>query len=345
MIESFLKIRILFFVSVVNFSNFFFTPSFAEDIFFKEEDEKQVSELQAEDSQNIASSGDFYLKQRVEDLERQVADLHVELGRLQSLLKSQLGLETSRLSVSPEDQITTPHSATLEELEQQVRELSLKTDKITQKMSRDQSGEYDSAPSKEVGSFETSTVEHHPLNTPAGLVAPEVTRSPLTEGSSGDRAIVSPSPKAEQPESSKVAALEPLSAPNDPVQEYERAYGFLIQQNYASALTGFRNFIKSHPKDPLMPHALYWLGETHYAQRNYADAAEAFDLLVQGYGNSAKAPDSLFKRGIALAALGKKADACEVLRKVSEKYPNAAATLKTKIEGERTRIGCSSTAR
>jgi tol-pal system protein YbgF len=136
-----------------------------------------------------------------------------------------------------------------------------------------------------------------------------------------------------------VAATDP-AATGDPKQAYERAYGFLLQQEYGAAQAGFIDFLKVYPRDSLVPNALYWLGETHYVQRNYADAAEAFDLVTQGYGNSPKAADSMLKRGMALAALGKTQDACGVLRQMPGKYPSAPAHLKSKADSERQRIGC-----
>jgi tol-pal system protein YbgF len=135
-------------------------------------------------------------------------------------------------------------------------------------------------------------------------------------------------------------ATAPAAAAGDPKEAYERAYGFLLQQEYGAAQAGFIDFLKVYPRDSLVPNALYWLGETHYVQRNYADAAEAFDLVTQGYGNSPKAADSMLKRGMALAALGKKQDACGVLGQMPGKYPSAPAHLKSKADSERQRIGC-----
>ena len=136
------------------------------------------------------------------------------------------------------------------------------------------------------------------------------------------------------------AAVEPGGAGASPKQLYETAYGHLLQQDYGSAQTGFRDFLKTYPKDPLAPNALYWLGESHYVQRNYADAAEAFDLVVSAYSTSGKAPDAQLKRGMALAQLGKRQDACTSLKGVTSKFPNAPPHLKAKADSERQKIGC-----
>jgi tol-pal system protein YbgF len=135
------------------------------------------------------------------------------------------------------------------------------------------------------------------------------------------------------------AAADPMGG-GSAKEVYENAYGHLLQQDYGAAQAGFRDFLKTYPKDPLAPNALYWLGESHYVQRNFADAAEAFDLVIQAYGTSGKAPDAQLKRGMSLAQLGKRQDACASLRAVSSKYPNAPPLLKSKADSERQRIGC-----
>ena len=136
----------------------------------------------------------------------------------------------------------------------------------------------------------------------------------------------------------QLAAADPL--PQNPKQLYEQAYGYLLQQNYASAQSGFSAFLKTYPKDGLAPNALYWLGETHYVQRNFADAAEAFDLVTSAYGSSIKAPDAQLKRGMSLAQLGKKQDACTSFRELASKFPSAPVHIKQKADTERQRNGC-----
>ncbi len=138
-----------------------------------------------------------------------------------------------------------------------------------------------------------------------------------------------------------LAAAEPAPGPGNPKQAYENAYGFLLQQDYGAAQSGFSDFLKRYPQDPLAPNALYWLGETHYVQRNYADAAEAFDLVLTAFGTSAKAPDAQLKRAMALTQLGKRQDACAAFRQLGTKFPNAPAHVKAKADSERQRAGCS----
>ena len=169
----------------------------------------------------------------------------------------------------------------------------------------------------------------------------------ITDNGSGPVGAAAPGPRPEQTtlppigDPGAVAAIDPADATGgDPKQLYERAYGYLLQQDYTSAQAGFCDFLKRYPKDSLAPNALYWLGETHYVQRNFVDAAEAFDLVVTTYGTSSKAPEAQLKRGMALAQLGKRQDACAAFRELGTKYPSAPALVKSKAESERGRIGC-----
>ncbi len=151
-----------------------------------------------------------------------------------------------------------------------------------------------------------------------------------------------PAPTARpRPAPWRPSSLRRAGEAGNPKQAYENAYGFLLQQDYGAAQSGFSDFLKRYPQDPLAPNALYWLGETHYVQKNYADAAEAFDLVLSAFGTSAKAPDAQLKRAMALAQLGKKQDACAAFRQLATKFPNAPAHVKAKADSERQRAGCS----
>ena len=267
--------------------------------------------------------GDSDLRRRVQQLEEQIVDMHVVIGTLESLARSG--------GAAPSPRVVAPvggggaDAARIDALDMQVRALTSQIEQL-------QSGRggvgaappaYSAAPAQPPApsTFGSTTVNAGEGDPIGGLIAQDQQAPPR--------------PSAAPP----VVAAAPAAA-GDPKEAYERAYGFLLQQEYGAAQAGFIDFLKVYPRDSLVPNALYWLGETHYVQRNYADAAEAFDLVTQGYGNSPKAADSMLKRGMALAALGKTQDACGVLRQMPGKYPSAPAHLKSKADSERQRIGC-----
>ena len=86
------------------------------------------------------------------------------------------------------------------------------------------------------------------------------------------------------------ASLPPDVTPKD---EYDAAYGYVLQRNYGLAAQTFRDFLHKFPGDRLTPEAQYWLGESLFQAKNYHDAAEAFLAVSTKYETSAKAPDAL----------------------------------------------------
>ncbi|MGZ9075956.1 MAG: tol-pal system protein YbgF [Burkholderiaceae bacterium] len=281
-----------------------------------------------------SGGGDGDLRRRVQQLEEQLVDLQVVIGTLESLARSG--------GPSPAPRVVAPVGAggadagRIEALETQVRALSSQIEQL--QSGRGAAPSYSAAPMSGAApsTFGSTTVNAGEGDPIGGLIAQDSAVTPAPLPPVNER--ISPAQPA-GPTAPDMAAIDPAAA-GDPKQAYERAYGFLLQQEYAAAQAGFRDFLKVYPRDSLVPNALYWLGETHYVQRSYADAAEAFDLVTQAYGNSPKAPDSMLKRGMALAALGKKADACGVLGQLPGKYPSAPPHLKSKADSERQRIGC-----
>jgi tol-pal system protein YbgF len=262
--------------------------------------------------------GESDLRRRVQQLEEQIVDMQVVIGTLESLARSGGGAVQPRV-VAPVGG-GGADAGRIDALEMQIRALTSQIEQMQSGRGGDASPGYSASPMPPAAStFGSTTVNAGQGDPIGGLIAQD--RVPPAAG-----------PPA-------MAAIEPAAA-GDPKQAYERAYGFLLQQEYGAAQAGFIDFLKVYPRDSLVPNALYWLGETHYVQRNYADAAEAFDLVTQGYGNSPKAADSMLKRGMALAALGKKQDACGILGQLPGKYPSAPPHLKSKADSERQRIGC-----
>lgn len=125
-----------------------------------------------------------------------------------------------------------------------------------------------------------------------------------------------------------------------PQEQYEKAFGFLRQADYAAAEQGFKSFIDKNPKDKLVDNAKYWYGETLYVRAEFDQAAVAFADAFQQNPQGNKAPDSLLKLAMSLGALNKVQDACTTLMELKSKYPSAAATIKSRADDERTRLKC-----
>lgn len=121
---------------------------------------------------------------------------------------------------------------------------------------------------------------------------------------------------------------------------YEAAYAQLLQQDYDGAEAGFTEFLQRHPNDSMAANAQYWLGETYYLRGRFDAAAQAFLLVVQKHGNSLKAPDSLAKLAMSLDRNGKRPAACAALGELNKRFPNPPAHVKNWEQAERRRTGC-----
>ncbi len=105
-------------------------------------------------------------------------------------------------------------------------------------------------------------------------------------------------------------------------QEYDAAFALLKQGQYDRAGKRFRDFVRAHPKSPLVDNARYWIGESAYVVRNFKQALEEFSRVVQGNPDGPKAPDALLKIGYCQYELAEWAKARETLSQVISRYPN-----------------------
>ena len=135
----------------------------------------------------------------------------------------------------------------------------------------------------------------------------------------------------------QLATLPPSASPQD---EYDMAYGYVLHKDYALAEQAFRDFLKKHPNERLVPDAQYWLGESLFQRQRYRDAAESFLAVSTKFENSGKAPDSLLRLGQSLAALNQKEAACATLAEVGRKFPRASASVKRGVAQEQKRAHC-----
>lgn len=306
--------------------------------------------------QPAAPSNEAALQQRVDQLEEQLIDLQVVIGTLESLAKQ----PAAQAAPSSND------AQRIQALEAQLKSLSAQIEQMGEKArsagepTKQRSdiapptrhaGPEESEPS--TASFGSATVTSSHPDAPAEPAQPRSPQAPqayeTAPGTSlppigSEPAAATAQGPADQPGAdmgADMAALPPSADPGDSKHDYEVAYSHVIQRDYGAAQAGFTDFMKRYPKDPLVPNALYWLGETHYQQRNFADAAEAFDLVTKLYASSPKAADSQLKRALSFSALGKNNEACAALTDLNAKFQNAPTYVKTRAGSERRRLGCS----
>jgi len=301
-----------------------------------------------------ASGGDAALKQRVEQLEEQLVDMQVVVGTLESLARSGASSAPRKdgegasdgadsLRVDALETQVRAMAAQIEQLSQQVRALGgqpLKrtdagSDPLPPESPLAKPGPADTrfgsttvtageTPGEEPGSTPLPSAQKPPLAQPPGSPLPPVAAAP------GALAAATPQ-----------GAMEPPGPPSaNPKQLYEKAYGYLMQRDYAAAQAAFEEFLNRYPKDSLAGNAQYWLGEAHFVRGEYKAAAGAFLKGYKDYAGNARAADSLLKLAMSLDRLGQKDGACSSYSELSTRFPDAPDNVKLRAKSERERIGC-----
>lgn len=110
---------------------------------------------------------------------------------------------------------------------------------------------------------------------------------------------------------------------DDPIEVYQSAYRDYQRGNYDLARQGFDDFAKSNPQSDLADNAMYWIGETYFAQKKHRDAIAMFDRVINEYPKSDKVPSALLKKGLAYIEMGEKAQGVVQLQYVIHEHPGS----------------------
>jgi tol-pal system protein YbgF len=276
---------------------------------------------------------DSAMRQRIEQLEEQLADMQVLIGTLESLGKGggapassaatrgapSAGVDQARL-----DSLETQMRAVSDQIEQlasQVRQLANRRGEVQPSLGVPPT----EAPGRQFASPEPSRAPSFGTVT----VTPDNDRDPIGRLITGTPPA---SPASAQPLPPAVASAA------SPKELYETAYGYLLQQDYPSAEAAFEEFLRRHPSDRLAADAQYWLGETLYVQRRYKPAGQAFLRVIEKHQTSNKVPNSILKLALTLDQLGQKD--CALFEELETRHPNAAADVRSKARALKQKVGC-----
>ena len=134
------------------------------------------------------------------------------------------------------------------------------------------------------------------------------------------------------------AAAPPQQAPalraSDPETLYEEAYADYRASSYDLATLGFKQYLETYPDTELADNAMYWLGETYFAQARFNEAILAFDNVLSQYPRSEKVASAMLKRGYAHLQLGDRQRGTDELRALLRTHPSSeeAAIARQQLE-------------
>jgi tol-pal system protein YbgF len=106
---------------------------------------------------------------------------------------------------------------------------------------------------------------------------------------------------------------------------YDDALKAFQAGNLKKADDSFTTFVAKHPKSPYVPLALYWGGNSKYANKEYAGAISQLQNLIKKYPNHPRIPAAMVTLGNAQLESGNKAAAKKTFSEIIAKYPDTDA--------------------
>lgn len=119
------------------------------------------------------------------------------------------------------------------------------------------------------------------------------------------------------------AAVAPAAAANVSQTLYQKAMEAFRNRKYDDAERMFGEFAATFKKDPLVPDAMAWRGDSLFQMGKYAEAVLIYDEIRSKFPKSNKVQPAMLKEGICLYKLGKKEAGKHLLKDLIRRYPNS----------------------
>ena len=104
---------------------------------------------------------------------------------------------------------------------------------------------------------------------------------------------------------------------------YDDALKAFQTGNLKKADEGFSAFVNRYPKSPYVPLALFWSGNSKYANKDYTGAITQLQGLIKRYPNHSRIPSAMLTLGNAQLESGNKAAAKKTFSDIISKYPDS----------------------
>ena len=106
---------------------------------------------------------------------------------------------------------------------------------------------------------------------------------------------------------------------------YEDALKSFQAGNLKKAEGEFSAFANRYPKSPYLPLALFWSGNSKYANKEYAGAITQLQNLIKRFPNHPRIPAAMLTLGNAQLESGNKVAAKKTFAEIIAKYPDTEA--------------------
>jgi tol-pal system protein YbgF len=140
-----------------------------------------------------------------------------------------------------------------------------------------------------------------------------------------DAVLTTAPPPATKPDSGAAAAV-PVSPPAAPAasadQMYQGALQLYRRGSIATARSAWLEFLKTYPNHPLVPDAVYYIGETFEATAPDSALARYGEVRAK-FPQSPRAPTALYKIGLLAERRKDVATARATYQRVMQEYPRS----------------------
>ena len=125
----------------------------------------------------------------------------------------------------------------------------------------------------------------------------------------------------------RTITIEGVSGVVQPAEKkaYDDALKAFQGGNLKKADDAFSAFAARYPKSPYYPLALFWGGNSKYANKDYTGAISQLQSLIKRYPNHSRIPAAMVTLGSSQLESGNKAAAKKTFNEIIAKYPNTDA--------------------
>lgn len=106
---------------------------------------------------------------------------------------------------------------------------------------------------------------------------------------------------------------------------FDKAMDLFKAADYKNAANAFNAFLSAYPQSAYAGSAMYWMGNSHYAQRDCKSMIPIMQQMAKAYPDHPKAPEALLNIAGCHLELKDKVAAKRVLQSVIANYPGTEA--------------------
>lgn len=160
-----------------------------------------------------------------------------------------------------------------------------------------------------------------------GAPAPEVSIAPPEPETATPAVREITTPAAPVAPDAPTQPAAPVQAYGDPTVAYNRALMACKDDDFATALQLFQEYVQKYPSGEKIADVHYWIATCLQNLDRDREAIQAFQYMRETYPNSSKVPQAMHNEAVAHASLGEISQAEALLEAVIDQYPLAPAAV------------------